>query len=184
MASSKVANRYAQSFLDTSIEKNILDAVTKDFDLVYESLINSHELLRAFKSPVIKTETKQTILVEIFGKLISKDSLDFLNFVIVKGREDLFTEILEKFVSLKDEHIGAVKIDVTTAFVFNEEQKIQLQQKFESHLKKTARLTFKVDQNIIGGFVAKVGDTVYNASMIHQLGLLRKQLLQDGITLN
>jgi F0F1-type ATP synthase delta subunit len=34
MASSKVAIRYAQSFLDTSIEKNILDAVTKDFDLV------------------------------------------------------------------------------------------------------------------------------------------------------
>ena len=100
------------------------------------------------------------------------------------GREDLFTEILEKFDNLKDEHIGSVKIDVTTAFIFNDEQKIQLQQKFESHLKKKARLTFKVDQNIIGGFVAKVGDTVYNASMIHQLGLLKKQLLQDGITLN
>jgi F-type H+-transporting ATPase subunit delta len=184
MASSKVANRYSKSFLDTSIEKNILDKVSSDFDLVYRSLIKSPELLRAFKSPVIKTETKQSILAEIFGKLIYKDSLDFLNFVITKGREDLFTEILEKFDNLKDEHIGSVKIDVTTAFIFNDEQKIQLQQKFESYLKKKARLTFKVDQNLIGGFVAKVGDTVYNASMIHQLGLLKKQLLQDGITLN
>ena len=184
MASSKVANRYSKSFLDTSIEKNILDKVSSDFDLVYRSLIKSPELLRAFKSPVIKTETKQSILAEIFGRLIDKDSLDFLNFVITKGREDLFTEILEKFDNLKDEFIGSVKIDVTTAFIFNDEQKIQLQQKFESYLKKKARLTFKVDQNIIGGFVAKVGDTVYNASMIHQLGLLKKQLLQDGITLN
>lgn len=184
MASSKVANRYSKSFLDTSIEKNILDKVSSDFDLVYRSLIKSPELLRAFKSPIIKTETKQSILTEIFGKLIDKDSLDFLNFVITKGREDLFTEILEKFDNLKDEHIGSVKIDVTTAFIFTDEQKTQLQQKFESHLKKKARLTFKVDQNLIGGFVAKVGDTVYNASMIHQLGLLKKQLLQDGITLN
>jgi F-type H+-transporting ATPase subunit delta len=184
MASSKVANRYAQSFLDTSIEKNILDTITKDFELVYQSLIKSPELLRAFKSPVIKTETKQSILAEIFGKLISKDSMDFLNFVILKGREELFADILEKFENLKDEHIGAVKIEVTTAFIFTEDQKNQLKDKFESHLKKTARLTFKVDQNIIGGFVAKVGDTVYNASMIHQLGLLKKQLLQEGITLN
>lgn len=184
MASSKVANRYAKSFLDTSIEKNILDKVSNDFDLVNRSLIGSHELLRAFKSPVIKTETKQSILVEIFEKLISKDSIDFLNFVIVKGREELFIEILEKFDNLKDEHIGAVKANVTTAFVFTEEQKIQLQHKFEVHLKKKVRLTFKVDQSIIGGFVAKIGDTVYNASMIHQLGLLKKQLLQDGITLN
>ena len=184
MSSSKVANRYAQSFIDTSIEKNILDTVTKDFDLVYQSLIKSNELLRVFKSPIIKKETKQSILTEVFGKLISKDSQEFLNFVIEKSREDLFIEIIEKFESLKDEHVGAVKIDVITAFDFNEDQKIKLQQKFETHLKKTARLTFKVDQNIIGGFVAKVGDTVYNASMFHQLGLLRKQLLQDGITLN
>ena len=70
MASSKVANRYSKSFLDTSIEKNILDKVSSDFDLVYRSLIKSPELLRAFKSPVIKTETKQSILAEIFGKLI------------------------------------------------------------------------------------------------------------------
>lgn len=184
MASSKVANRYAQSFIDTSVEKNILDRVTSDFDLVYQSLIKSRELLRAFKSHIIKKETKQSILAEVFGKLISRDSLDFLNFVIEKGREELFVEILEKFESLKDEHIGAVKINVITAFDFSDTQKIKLQQKFEDHLKKSARLTFKIDENIIGGFVAKVGDTVYNASMLHQLGLLRKQLLQQGITLN
>jgi len=180
MASSKVANRYAKSFLDTAIEKNILDIVSSDFDLVYRSLIKSSELLRAFKSPVIKTETKQSILAEIFKKLVSNDSMDFLNFVIAKGREEIVTEILEKFENLKDEHVGSVKIDVTTAFIFTEEQRIQLQQKFESHLKKKARLTFNVDLNIIGGFVAKVGDTVYNASIVHQLGLLKKQLLQTA----
>ncbi len=184
MASSKVANRYAKSFLDTSIEKNILDKVSNDFDLVYRSLIKSQELLRAFKSPVIKTETKQSILTEIFGKLLSKESMDFLNFVFAKGREELLTEILEKFENLKDDQIGAVKVDVTTAFIFTDEQKNQIQKKFDTHLKKKTRLTFKVDQNIIGGFVAKVGDTVFNASMIHQLDLLKKRLLQDGITLN
>ena len=184
MASSKVANRYAKSFLDTSIEKNILEKVIQDFDLVQQTLLTNNDLLRAVKSPVIKVETKQTIIAEIFGKLISRDSLDFLNFIITKNREELFTEILEKFETLKDEHFGFVKVDVTTAFSFTDEQKKELKQKFESYLKKKTRLTFKVDQNIIGGFVAKVGDTLYNASVLHQLGLLKKHFLHSGISLN
>ena len=184
MASSKVAIRYAQSFLDTSIEKNILDKVAVDFEVVFDALSKSSDLLRAIKSPVVKGEIKKSILSEVFGKVISKDSLDFINFVITKNREDILPEILEKFDALKDKHIGVVKVDVTTAFDFTIEQKDQLQQKFESYLKKKTRITFSVDPNIIGGFIAKVGDTVYNASMVHQLGLLKKEFLQGSVTLN
>lgn len=184
MASSKVAIRYAQSFLDTSIEKNILAKVAEEFELVAHTLSKNYDLLRAIKSPVIKSETKKSVLAEVFGKLLSKDSVDFLNFVIDKGREEILIEILEKFEALKDEHTGVVKVDVTTAFDFTAEQKSQLQQKFESYLKKRARLSYKVDPSIIGGFIAKVGDTVYNASMVHQLGLLKKEFLQGSVTLN
>lgn len=184
MASSKVAIRYAQSFLDTSIEKNILAKIAEDFELVARTLSKSYDLLRAVKSPVIKAETKKSVLSEVFGELISKDSLDYLNFVIDKNREEILPEILEKFDSLKNEKLGIVKVDVTTAFDFTSEQRNHLQQQFESYLKKKARLTYKVDSNIIGGFIAKVGDTVYNASMVHQLGLLKKEFLQGSVTLN
>ena len=184
MASSKVAIRYAQSFLDISIEKNILAKVAEEFALVAQTLSKSYDLLRAIKSPVIKVETKKIVLAEVFGKLLSKDSFDFLNFVIDKGREEILPEILEKFEILKDESLGIVKVNVTTAFDFTSEQRNHLQQQFESYLKKKARLTYKVDTNIIGGFIAKVGDTVYNASMIHQLGLLKKEFLQGSVTLN
>jgi len=184
MASSKVAIRYAQSFLDTSIEKNILLKVASDFEVVANTLTKSNDLLRAIKSPVIKGETKKKIITELFGNLISKDSNDFISFVISKGREEILLDVLEKFDSLKDEHLGFVKVDVTTAFDFSVDQKNQLQQKFESYLKKKTRLTFTVDQNIIGGFIAKVGDTVYNASMVHQLGLLKKEFLHGSVALN
>ena len=96
MASSKVANRYAQSFLDTSIEKNILAKVSEDFEFVYQTIVKNDELQRAFKSPVIKSETKQSILKEIFGKLISKDSMDFLNFVITKEQRRIFQRNFRK----------------------------------------------------------------------------------------
>jgi F-type H+-transporting ATPase subunit delta len=184
MASSKVAVRYARSFLDTAIEKNVLSKVSQDFELLLIALNNSVELRRAVKSPIIKNETKQSFIEEIFGKVISKDSMSFVNFVITKERENILVDIIEKFISLKDEYLGIVKVDVISAFDFTTVQKTELQQKFETYLNKKVRFSYKIDKNIIGGFVAKVGDTVYNASVFHQLGLLKKQFLLGSVTLN
>jgi F-type H+-transporting ATPase subunit delta len=184
MASSKVAIRYASSFLGTAIEKNILDRVSDDFELIYNSLNKNDELKRAIKSPVIKNEKKISILTAIFGNKISEETLSYINFVILKGREDILTEILEKFIYLRDEHLGIANVHVTTAFNVTAEQKIHLQEKFASYLNKKVKLNFTVDEKIIGGFIAKVGDTVYNASITHQLDLLKEQFLHGSVNLN
>jgi F-type H+-transporting ATPase subunit delta len=51
-------------------------------------------------------------------------------------------------------------------------------------LQKKVNLKFKSDQNLIGGFIAKVDDTLYDASIKHQLELLKKQFLTGEISLN
>lgn len=184
MAASKVAIRYASSFLESSIEKNILDLVTKDFEIVYDALLKSDELVRFIKSPVIKNETKQSVLNEIFKDKISKESLDYLLFVTSKGREDILIEILEKFFELKDDFQKVARIQITTSYEFTTDQRNQLTEKFEALLNKKVILSFSVDNKLIGGFVAKVGDTIYDASVVHQLELLKKQFLQGSINLN
>ena len=184
MALSKVAIRYAQSFLETSIERNTLDKVSIDFDLIYNAFTKNDELLRAIKNPVIRAELKKQVLNSIFSNKISKDASDYLNFIIDKGREEIILEVLEKFELLKDEHYGIVKVIVNTAFEFSDAQKNQLQKKFEEFLNKKVKLTFYVNSDLIGGFVARVGDTVYNASLLHQLGLLKKKFLEGSLSLN
>jgi len=184
MAASKVAIRYASSFLDTAIEKNLFDKVSEDFELIYNSLNKSSELKRAIKSPIIKNETKQSIFAAVFKDKINDETFTYLNFVISKGRENILLEILEKFFYLRDEHLGFANVQVTTAFDFTAEQKAQLQEKFASYLNKKVKLSFTIDEKLIGGFVAKVGDTVYNASILHQLGLLKKQFLHGSVALN
>lgn len=184
MTSSKVAARYALSFLDTSIEKNTLEQVYKDFELVYSSLQASGEFMRFIKSPIIKNEKKQEIISEIFEDKISKESLEFLLFIASKNREDVLPEIITKFFDLRDEYLGIANVQVTTSFNFTPEQKEQLEKKFAKYLNKKVKISFTVDRKLIGGFVAKIGDTVYDASMMHQLELLKKQFLQGSITLN
>lgn len=184
MAASKVAIRYASSFLESSIEKNKLDLVSKDFEIVYDALQKSDELVRFIKSPVIKNETKQSVLTKIFKDKISKESLDYLLFVASKGREDILTEILEKFFDLKDDYQKVARIQITTSYAFTAEQQKHFAEKFEALLNKKVILSFSVDNKLIGGFVAKVGDTIYDASVVHQLELLKKQFLQGSINFN
>ena len=59
-----------------------------------------------------------------------------------------------------------------------------MRENFEKLLNKKIRFNFTIDPNVIGGFVAKVGDTVYDASLKNQLEILKKRFLKGGASLN
>jgi F-type H+-transporting ATPase subunit delta len=184
MASSKIANRYATSFFENSLENNNLETVYNDINLFIKTFDESGELRRAVESPVIRTELKLSVLDEIFSNKLSKDTLNFIHFIIDKKREELFYEIAKRFVDMRNEHLGIVEMEVKTAFEFTKEQISNLKDKFETILNKKVIMNINIDKNIVGGFIAQVGDTVYDASVIHQLYLLRKEFKQGGLALN
>jgi len=184
MADFRILHRYATSLLETTLEKNNLDVITSDIKLLVETLDENRQLQLALESPVIKPETKLSILKEIFETKVSKDSMDFIEFIVTKRREDLLGSIGKRFLELRDEHLGIANVDVSTAVQFSDEQKRVLETKLEKILDKKVRLNFKTDVNIVGGFIAKVNDTLYDASIIHQLELLKKQFLTGEISLN
>jgi F-type H+-transporting ATPase subunit delta len=136
------------------------------------------------ESPVVKLELKISILDEIFSRQIDKDALNFIHFVINKRREEILYAVSRRFVELRNEHLGIVELKVITAFKFTDNQKLMLKERFEKILKKKINISFSVDQNLVGGFIAQVGDTVYDASLKHQLELLKKEFVLSGLSLN
>jgi len=180
----KISHRYAVSLLESVIEKKKTEKVILDIQLIVNTLQSSNELQVALQSPVIKTEIKEKIIVELFKSKIDNDSLEFIKFVIEKRREDFLLSIALRFLELYDEHIGVANVEIKTAFEFTKDQKESLQKRIEQILKKKARLNYKLDTDLIGGFVAQVGDTSYDASLSHQLELLKKQFLKGNISLN
>lgn len=184
MSYGKVAIRYASSFLEASIEKNNLDQSASDMEIILNA-VNASSLLRKFlENPVVKSEVKKSVLTEIFRKYVSSDTLRFLEFIVDKNRENALRDIAEKFLELKDEHTGVARVDIKSAFELSDDQKKIIEQKFESLLNKKIVASYKVDENVVGGFIAKVKDTVYDASVAHQLELLRQQLLKGSLLLN
>jgi F-type H+-transporting ATPase subunit delta len=184
MADFRILHRYATSLLETSLEKNNLDVVTTDIQLLVQTLEQSKELKSMLDSPVVRSEIKLNILKEIFSKKISKDSMDFVEFVISKNRESLLSSIGKRFLELRDDHLGIANVFVTSVTEFTKEQKSVLQGRLEKILDKKVQLHFKTDLSLVGGFIAKVNDTLYDASIRHQLELLKKQFLTGEISLN
>jgi F-type H+-transporting ATPase subunit delta len=110
--------------------------------------------------------------------------MNFINFVVDKRREQILHSIAARFLELRDEYLGIASADVITAYQFTDQQKEILKSRLEKILNKKVKLNFTIDNKLIGGFIAKIGDTLYDASMLHQLELLRKQFATDGISIN
>ncbi len=180
----KVSYRYASSLLETAEEKNILAAIALNIQLIKDTLKENPRLQRILENPIIKSPVKISILEEIFKSKVDIETINFIKFVIHKNRENLLYSILQKFTELYDEKLGIVNVAVKTAFEFDDDQKQVLKVKLEKYLNKNTRIGFTLDENVVGGFIAKIGDTVYDASLRHQLELLKKQFLSSGISLN
>ncbi len=184
MTDYRVSYRYASSLLETAEEKNILEKVAKSIQLIKDVLKDNPPLQRILENPVVKQHVKVSILEEIFKSIIDNDTMNFLRFVVQKNRENFLPGILEKFMELYDVKLGIVNVIVKTAFEFDDEQKKLLKESLEKFLNKNTRIGYTLDKNIVGGFVARIGDTVYDASLRHQLELLKKQFLSGGLSLN
>ena len=178
MAEQKVSARYALSLLDSAIQKNQLDIISNDVDFVFSVIKQNPNLNRMLENPVIKPEIKSSILAEIFSNKINSETMDFLLFVIRKKREEILFSILEKFKELRDLKLGFVNVNVSVASEFTDSQKNELQTRLQNSLKKKVRMNYKIDEKILGGFIVQAGDTVYNASIKHQLELLKKHFVE------
>lgn len=184
MNESKVSTRYANSLLSSASEKGNLESVANDMELVYSTICSSGELNRTLSSPIVKPQVKSSIIEELFKARIGKESLEFLKFIIEKSREDLLESILSKFLELRDQKIGIVNVNVKSAVELTDGQKAKMKENFEKVLNKKIRFNFTIDPSVVGGFVAKVGDTVYDASLKHQLEILKKRFLTGSASLN
>lgn len=175
----RVSYRYANSLMQLAVEKNIYDKVAKDAELIYNALDSSRELRVVLKSPVIKSTEKTKLISAIFAKNVSPETEKFLEFVIEKGREDILFEIFKEFMNLRDKREGIIRTKVVSAVDLNDEIKNKITSQLEQKTAKKVVSSYVVNEKIIGGFIAEVGDTVFDSSVRHQLQLLRKKFSEE-----
>jgi len=180
MRQTRVAGRYSKALFDLARETGQVEEVKGDIDLIRS--VNHEELRRVLVSPVINGEKKEKVFTSVFGPHISKLTLSFFNLIFKKGRSVAMTEILESFDDYYREYKGIEEVELTTAEPMTagmrEEMRARLQ-KLPIYAGKTVELKEKVDERIIGGFVAQFGGQLFDASIRHDLQYIRKQFVEN-----
>lgn len=172
---SRAAIRYAKAVLDLSSQNGTSKQVFSEMKDVLNTLQGSKELQLMLKSPVVKQDDKRSVLKEVFNNY-SDTVLSLMDILIDNKRGGLLEKIAKNYISLYNTSINAVEATVTTAIDLDD----ALEQKVLNKVKELTGATEvtlinKVDPSIIGGFVLRVGDTQYDASIANNFEELRKE---------
>jgi F-type H+-transporting ATPase subunit delta len=184
MSQHRVSARYAKSLIDLAQQQNQLPAIKADMDMVGQVLHESRELDKVLESPIINSGKKTAILQAIFGGKLTPLTSKFIDTVIAKKREPLMQEIVDAFMHQYDIINNRTNITIITAVTLNDASRKHILDYLEKFTAKTVTLTCLVDTAIIGGFVIKLEDSLYDASIARQLKDIQKELLNSYISKN
>ena len=180
----RVAIRYAQALMDIANERNLIEQFTKDTDLIDQVLEQSKDLRAMLHNPVIRPHMKHTVLQQIFAPHLSKELLNFLELLVRKGRGEMLRSTVREFRKLVDIKQNVLRAKVTSAVELSEAQRTAIQTKLATLTGQKVISSYYLDPSLKGGFVARIGDTQIDASLKHQLELLREQFRSGAPILN
>lgn len=175
MSGSRAAIRYAKAVLELATEQNTLEATHKEMLEISSTLQQSEELQAVLKSPVLSMQQKKDTVLAIFkdSSALVKNLVEVLT---ANKRLALLQEVAGTFHGMYNEKQGIVEAYVTTAVPMD----AALEQKAFNKIKELTKaenvvLHNTVDESVIGGFVLRVGDVQYDASIANSFGKLKKQ---------
>lgn len=174
MSDSRAAVRYAKATLDLAIEKKVDVALEKDMRLVVTAIAENGELKDVLGSPVISGEVKKSILSDVF-KGIHELGKGLIELLVDKKRIALLSEVASQYIRLHEEFKGERVAYVTTAVPLTKSVEEKLLKKVEQITGEKVTLENQVDENIVGGFVLRVGDLQYNASIANKLEKIKRE---------
>ena len=172
---------YAKAFLGFAKESGKLDDLVAELDAVVGVFNELPKFRAAMESPRIDVADKTAMLDKAFKKKCNKGLLDFLKLVAQRGRFDCLNAILGSTVKAHDEMAGRVKATLTTASEVEKSIQDGIARKLSGILGKEVNLDCVVDPKVIGGMVVRVGDTVYDGSVVNQLQQVRTKAIQKAV---
>lgn len=181
MDQSKINVRYAKAFFTLAKEKNLSGELQKDSALISSVCSSSSDFILMIESPVIPTSEKLKVVNNIFNGKINLYSLNFLLLIIENRREKNIPGIFRYLEELYRKEQGIKTAVLTTAAPLNEVIANQIQKSLESQLGGRVELSQKIDNELVGGFVLRVDDTQYDASVSSQLKKIKEKLLQTAL---
>lgn len=181
MNESAIAVRYAKAVFSLAKEKEIIDSLKNDMELISRVCNSSPDFNLMLKSPVVRTSQKIRLISEIFKNKVHPVTLNFLVLITRNNRETFIPAISRNALDFIRREKNIKPAILTTAVVIEQAFISEIEKIMEKELGGTIELTNRVNPDIIGGLILRVGHKQLDASVKTQLKNIKQELLKKQV---
>lgn len=178
MAGNRAAHRYAKALMSLAVENKQLEEMEADMHLIDNTIKDSKDLQNLLKTPIVKNEVKRSIIKEVFEG-VNHTTSNLFDVLIDNKRIDILADVCQAFITLVDQANNVVSAEVTTATTLTPEMQEKILAKVKELTGSEASLVKKVDNKLLGGFLLRIGDLQYDASIAGKFNSLKHKFKQN-----
>lgn len=181
MNESKISVRYAKALFLAAESQKVLPEIAKDIHLITGLINESDDFLIFLQSSVVKRHQKKQIFETILGEKVHALTLQFLMLLADNRREIKLPDMCRNFIDLYRKYQGIEPVLITTATELTPDVRNTISSYLEEKTGKTIEMAEKVDNDIIGGLVLRIGDLQYDGSIANQLKKVKESLMEKEL---
>ena len=172
--------QYANAFADIAIGQGAPQTASKQLADFGEVFGDSAELRNFLNSPAMEMDDKHGVIEKIaVRQRYAKIVRNFLFVIVDHHRSHILPEIVSAVESVVRQRQGIADAEVTSAVELSSEQKAALAATLGRLTGKKVDPKFSLDSTLLGGAVARVGDTIYDGSLRSRLTEMRARLVSE-----
>lgn len=171
---SRASIRYAKAILETAVSSGKANQVNEDMKSIIAAVDSSADLKEFLASPIITSDLKMNALTEVFSS-VQADTKSLFRLLQENKRFEILEAIAAQYNTQFDEMNGVEVANVTTAFALTPDLEAKILVKAATISTKKITIQNTVDPSIIGGFILRIGDKQYNASVSNRLQELKRE---------
>ena len=175
MVGTRAAIRFAKAVLDLAKDQKSTDAVSDDMKLIAATIGSNEDLDNMLQNPIVRSSVKKSVLTEVF-KNTNTISIGLIDTLIANKRLNILGLVASEYNTLYDQMMDTQVAKVTTAVPLTDDLRAKILAKVKELTgSKDVTLENIIDEDILGGFILRVGDIQYNASVADKLGKLKRE---------
>ena len=172
-----LASRYAKAIFDIGSEQGGLDKMGADLRVLAKAMSDSPELLSTLSNPAVRRADRRAVIDALLQRIgVVTVTRNTVYLLLERERLNTLPLISRQLDAMIEQKAGRVMAEVTSAKPLDPSQLSQITATLEKLSGKKVSVQSRQDPDLLGGVVAKVGDTVYDGSLRTQLRNLRDEL--------
>jgi len=177
MARTFSARRYAQAIFQIAEENGEVEKWLGDLTVLAAAL--GDKLFASFvDSPQVETERKSAVIRELFDKEVAGLAVNLMCLLASINAAKNIPSITDYFQELVDEDKGMERCEIVSAIALTDEQRGRISKEISEFVGKVITVETRVDEKILGGFVARVGDKLIDGSLKTRFDDLKRELVR------